>query len=290
MLDERLQVGPRRSVLHTQRITDGRREQRGIAQRRQRDERDWIVEALRHLQRQAGLADASRPDEGDQPIAAIAHQRQELIEARAVVHERIERERRARPGRDGSRCIGGIGVRAGLPFERDPFVTSESEAIGQRDRGVESRSSVDPTFEVADRTGADERPRRELLLAQPGLPAMTPKDRSERRIPGHGRECKSGPVRTAQRCGATPVETGGCFMVDWSITGHTGRRGRSCRVPAAGLTSAAAGVPCSASPCSWRCWVEVVLGSCGGSQAHVVRLRPPPRSGQSAGVARLAAG
>ena len=193
MLDERLQVGPRRSVLHTQRIADGRREQRGIAQRRQRDERDRTVEALRHLQRQAGLADASRPDEGDQPVAAIADQRQELVEARAVVDERIEREGRARPGSDGRRCIGGLDVRAGLPFERDPFLTGESEAVGQRDRGVESRSRVDPTFEVTDRAGADERPSRELLLAQPGLAAMAPKHRSERRIPGHGRECKSGP-------------------------------------------------------------------------------------------------
>ena len=147
MFDERLQVGPRRSVLHTQRITDGRREQRGIAQRCQRDERNGTVEALRHLQRQAGLADASRPDEGDQPVTAIAHQRQELIEARAVVHERIEREGRTRPGSDGRRCIGGLDVRAGLPFEREPAPhhrgrghRPDATAVWSRGRALTPRS------------------------------------------------------------------------------------------------------------------------------------------------------
>ena len=81
------------------------------------------------------------------------------IEARPVVDERVERERRARPGRDGRAAVRrGVDVRAGVPLERRPFLTRESEAIGEGDRGVESRPGVDAPFEVADRPGADERP------------------------------------------------------------------------------------------------------------------------------------
>ena len=51
-----------------------------------------------------------------------------------------------------------------------------------------------------------------------------------------------------------PCETGGCLLVDrFSLQGHCGRE-RVLSRTGCGLTSAGAGGPCSASPCSWRCW------------------------------------
>ena len=116
VVHERLQVGPRRTVIDTERVADRSPPAVPGRQGRERDERDRTVEALRHLQGEAGLADASGPDQADHPVAAIGDQCQQRIDARPIVDERVEREAAARPGVTGdglppARRPGGPGAR-----------------------------------------------------------------------------------------------------------------------------------------------------------------------------------
>ena len=117
------------------------------------------------------------------------HQVEQRGQARPVVDERVHRDRRLCPERDGRVLLGGLHHRPGVTLERRPLLTGEREPIGEGHRGVQARAHVDAALEIADSPGTDERARRELLLAQPRQAAVPPEQRPERRVPAHGCEC-----------------------------------------------------------------------------------------------------
>ena len=166
-----------------QRRSDGRDDQLWVAQRRQRDEggaggagEEVVGHGVDDRQRQAALADAARPGQRQQPVAARqvgGHRRH--ISLTADQRRRRRREGGVRLRRSGHRLAGAAaGGQQGVAR-----VGGQAERLGQGADGRRVGTPPVTTLQRADALGGQPGPFGELLLRQPGRLAQAPQPRAE---------------------------------------------------------------------------------------------------------------
>lgn len=201
-------------LAHPQRPRDRRQELGRVGEGGQRHERD-AVRVVRGQrggdgQREAGLADAARPGDGQQPRSPPAYRRDERGDIVRAPDQRRGGARQRRDEQGGARGAGRGGMRrCRRRLEAPPCGGIEPEGVQQQVQRRRLRARLQPALQIADRARAQRGALRQRLLRQRGGGAGLPQERAEsHRVQGRRR---GGGSRCAGRAGLLPSSIhGGC--------------------------------------------------------------------------------
>ncbi len=174
MAHDRLDRPPLPTLLEPERLGDPPCDQRVLAQGGERDEHAAAGEGTAHLRRnlegQAGLADAARPGEGQQPYvraAQLLRNRRQVVLAAEQGRRRLRQRRRRGRGRGGgTRGWGGGGQ------QRRAVRLGQGQGARQQADGFGVRATTQAALQVAHAARAQARALGQVLLGQPGGAAI----------------------------------------------------------------------------------------------------------------------